>query len=82
MLGALACVVLVADRRHDHLRLRQGLAVVLPQRPRLVQPLAGGNVDDELTNIFNSPADPSHYVYTMHAWPLIYATALITGSAP
>jgi phosphate transport system permease protein len=42
---------------------------------------AGGNVDEQLTNIFNSPADPSDYVYTMRAWPLLYATALITGVA-
>jgi phosphate transport system permease protein len=41
----------------------------------------GGNVDEQLTNVFNSPADPSDYVYTMHAWPLLYATALITGLA-
>jgi ABC-type phosphate transport system permease subunit len=41
----------------------------------------GGNVDEQLTNIFNSPAGPSNYVYTMHAWPLLYATALITGLA-
>lgn len=41
----------------------------------------GGNVDEQLANIFNSPADPSDYVYTMHAWPLLYATALITGAA-
>jgi len=40
---------------------------------------AGGNVDEQMQNIFNSPADPSDYVYTMHAWPLLYATALITG---
>jgi phosphate transport system permease protein len=39
----------------------------------------GGNVDEQLTNTFNSPANPSDYVYTMHAWPLLYATALITG---
>jgi phosphate transport system permease protein len=39
----------------------------------------GGNVDEQLTNIFNSLADPADYVYTMHAWPLLYATALITG---
>src|ERR1700709_1706848 len=38
----------------------------------------GGNVDAQLTNIFNSPANPSHSVYTLHAWPLLYATALIT----
>jgi phosphate transport system permease protein len=42
---------------------------------------AGGNVDEQLTNIFNSPADPSDYVYTLHAWPILYATALITGAA-
>ena len=42
---------------------------------------AGGNVDDQLTDIFNSPANPSDYVYTLHAWPLLYATALITGVA-
>jgi len=41
----------------------------------------GGNVDQELTDIFNSPAEPSHFVYTLHAWPLLYATALITLSA-
>ena len=42
---------------------------------------AGGNVDEQLTNIFNSPANPSDYVYTFHAWPILYATALITGAA-
>src|SRR6188472_2442020 len=41
----------------------------------------GGNVDQELTDIFESPGNPSQYVYTMHAWPLIYATALITLGA-
>ena len=41
----------------------------------------GGNVDQQLIDIFNSPADPDNYVYTLHAWPLIYATALITGAA-
>jgi phosphate ABC transporter permease protein PstC len=41
----------------------------------------GGNVDEQLANTFNSPANPSNYVYTMHAWPLLYATALITGAA-
>jgi phosphate transport system permease protein len=42
---------------------------------------AGGRVDDLLLHIFKSPADPAHYVYTFHAWPLLYATALITGLA-
>ena len=38
----------------------------------------GGNVDQQLADIFNSPATPSNYVYTFHAWPLIYATFLTT----
>jgi phosphate transport system permease protein len=41
----------------------------------------GGNVDEQITNIFNSPSDPSDYTYTFHAWPLLYATALITGAS-
>jgi ABC-type phosphate transport system permease subunit len=41
----------------------------------------GGSVDGQLEDIFNSPADPSDYVYTLHAWPLLYATALITGAS-
>jgi phosphate transport system permease protein len=44
-------------------------------------PFAGGNVDDELVGIFESPSNPAQYVYTMHAWPLIYATVLITATA-
>lgn len=39
---------------------------------------AQGEVDAQLTEIFNSPADPDNYVYTIGAWPLIYATALVT----
>ena len=39
---------------------------------------SGGNVDQQLTAIFNSPAGPKHYVYELHAWPLIYATILTT----
>ena len=35
---------------------------------------SGGNVDEQLDNIFNSPANPANYVYTLHAWPLLYAT--------
>jgi len=42
---------------------------------------AGGNVDVQLGAIFKSPANPQHYVYTMHAWPLLYATALTTLGA-
>ncbi|GAC1317530.1 MAG: phosphate ABC transporter permease subunit PstC [Thermoleophilaceae bacterium] len=38
----------------------------------------GGNVDQQLTKIFESPAKPHDYVYTVHAFPLLWATALIT----
>jgi phosphate ABC transporter permease protein PstC len=41
----------------------------------------GGNVNTQLADIYHSPADPKHYVYTLHAWPLLYATALSTGLA-
>jgi len=41
----------------------------------------GGNVDDQLGQIFNSPANPAAYEYTLHAWPLLYATLLTTGGA-
>jgi len=41
----------------------------------------GGNVDQQLTDIFNSPANPHAYEYTLHAWPLIWATMLITFAA-
>ena len=42
---------------------------------------SSGNVDQQLQDIFNSPADPADYVYKIGAWPLLYATALITGAA-
>jgi phosphate transport system permease protein len=79
LLGALACVVLaliagmiifVFEKAWPSFS-HNGLAWFGP----------GGNVDDQLVAIFQSPADPSDYVYTMHAWPLIYATILITACA-
>jgi phosphate transport system permease protein len=42
---------------------------------------SGGNVDQQLTDIFNSPANPDAYVYTLHAWPLIWGTLLTTAGA-
>jgi phosphate transport system permease protein len=41
----------------------------------------GGNVDQQLTDIFNSPANPKAYVYHLHAWPLLYSTILTTVCA-
>jgi phosphate transport system permease protein len=42
---------------------------------------AGGNVDDQLNRIYLSGLGAGHYVYTFHAWPLIWSTMLITGGA-
>src|SRR5215213_4218152 len=41
----------------------------------------GGNVDDQLNEIFLSGQGGAEYVYTFHAWPLIWSTILITGGA-
>ena len=38
-------------------------------------------MDDQIEAIFRSPAEPSEYVYTLRAWPLIWATILTTGFA-
>jgi phosphate transport system permease protein len=79
LLGALACVVLA---------LIAGMIIFVfekawPSFSHNGLPWfgPGGNVDDQLVAVFQSPADPSNYVYTMHAWPLIYATILITACA-
>ncbi len=41
----------------------------------------GGNVDHQLAAIFDSPSNEQDYVYTLHAWPMLYATALLSGMA-
>jgi phosphate transport system permease protein len=41
----------------------------------------GGNADRQLAAIFDSPANPRDYVYTLHAWPMLYATLLLSGIA-
>jgi phosphate transport system permease protein len=41
----------------------------------------GGDVDLQLEDIFNSPANPSDYVYTLHAWPLLWGTFVVTAGA-
>jgi phosphate transport system permease protein len=40
---------------------------------------AGGNVDDQLTKIFNAGQYANKQEYTFHAWPLIWSTILTTG---
>ncbi|HEY6145303.1 MAG TPA: ABC transporter permease subunit [Solirubrobacterales bacterium] len=41
----------------------------------------GGSVDDQLNAIFLSGQNGLEYIYTFHAWPLIWSTLLITGGA-
>jgi phosphate transport system permease protein len=41
----------------------------------------GGSVDNQLQAIFQSGESGGHYVYTFHAWPLIWSTILVTGGA-
>jgi phosphate transport system permease protein len=41
----------------------------------------GGDVDLQLEDIFNSPANPADYVYTLHAWPLLWGTFVVTAGA-
>ncbi len=76
LLGALACLVLA---------LIAGMIVFVFQKawPSFAHNgLAwfgpGGNVDDQIVDIFNSPAEPDHFNYTIRAWPFICATAVIT----
>jgi phosphate ABC transporter permease protein PstC len=42
---------------------------------------SGGNVDQQLGDIFNSPASAEHYVYHLRAWPLLYGTLITTLGA-
>src|SRR6185295_10183875 len=79
LLGALASVVLV---------LIVGMVVFVLQKAwpsfshnGLAWFGSGGNVDQQLTDIFNSPANPKAYVYELRAWPLLYATAITTLGA-
>ena len=42
---------------------------------------SGGSVEEQLNQIYLSGLSGAHYVYTFHAWPLIWSTLLITGGA-
>ncbi len=42
---------------------------------------SGGNVEEQLNQIYLSGLSGADYVYTFHAWPLIWSTLLITGGA-
>jgi phosphate ABC transporter permease protein PstC len=42
---------------------------------------SGGDLDLQLEDIFNSPADPAEYVYHLRAWPLLWGTFVVTAGA-
>src|SRR5258707_6615099 len=42
---------------------------------------AGGSVEEQLNQIYLSGLSGAEYVYTFHAWQLIWSTLLITGGA-
>jgi phosphate transport system permease protein len=42
---------------------------------------SGGNVEEELSAISQSAETGAGYVYTFHAWPLIWSTILIAGTS-
>src|SRR5262245_1346227 len=77
MLGALACVVLA---------LIAGMIIFVFDKAwpsfshnGLAWFGGGGDVTNQLDAIFRSPAEPENYIYTIHAWPLLWTTAVITG---
>jgi phosphate transport system permease protein len=79
MLGAVACLVLL---------LIVGMIVFVFSKAwpsfahnGLAWFGSGGDVDRQLEDIFNSPANPANYVYELRAWPLIWGTFVITAGA-
>lgn len=79
ILGAVACIVLA---------LIVGMIVFVFQKAwpsfshnGLAWFGSGGDLDLQLEDIFNSPANPSDYVYTLRAWPLLWGTFVVTAGA-
>jgi ABC-type phosphate transport system permease subunit len=42
---------------------------------------SGGSVEEQLNQIYLTGLSGANYVYTFHAWPLIWSTLLISGGA-
>lgn len=79
MLGAVACLVLV---------LIAGMVIFVFAKawPSFAHNglgwlTSGADVDIQLEDIFNSPANPDEYVYKLNAWPLLWGTFLVTTGA-
>jgi phosphate transport system permease protein len=81
MLGAVACLVLITIAGMVAFVFTKAWPSFAHNGLSWFGPPAHGSVDDQLTAIFNSPADPRRYVYELGAWPLIWGTALTTLGA-
>ena len=81
MLGAVACIVLITIAGMVAFVFAKAWPSFAHNGLHWFGPPAGGSVDDQLTAIFNSPADPKRYVYALGAWPLIWGTILTTAAA-
>jgi phosphate transport system permease protein len=82
MLGAVACIVLITIAGMVAFVFAKAWPSFAHNGLHWLGPPAhGGSVDDQLTAIFNSPADPGRYVYELGAWPLIWGTILTTAAA-
>jgi phosphate transport system permease protein len=79
MLGALVCTVVA-------LLLAMIVTVLVRAWPSFAHNGlswfgSGGNVDEQINQIYLSGLGGDHYVYTFHAWQLLWSTFLITGGA-
>jgi phosphate ABC transporter permease protein PstC len=81
VLGAVACVVLLTIAGMVAFVFAKAWPSFAHNGLSWFGPPQHGTVDDQLTKIFNSPADPRHYSYELGAWPLIWGTLLTTGLA-
>lgn len=82
VLGAVACLVLVTIAGMVAFVFAKAWPSFAHNGLGWFGPPAGGRaVDDQLLDIFNSPAKPEDYVYELGAWPLIWGTILTTGGA-
>jgi phosphate ABC transporter permease protein PstC len=81
MLGAVACLVLLTIAGMVAFVFAKAWPSFAHNGLHWFGPPAHGSVDDQLTAIFNSPANPRRYVYELGAWPLIWGTILTTAGA-
>ena len=81
MLGAVACLVLITIAGMVAFVFAKAWPSFAHNGLHWFGPPAKGSVDDQLTAIFNSPADPARYVYELGAWPLLWGTILTTAGA-